>query len=485
MCVLLHKLGFTLAYFDISSNGYGLYFSHLIDMKKYSILALVIAMMANLTFTACDTTNNNESEPSRDCIISSATLGTLKRQVHSKTAEGKDTVLTYTVTGGSYNLYIDQVNYRIYNPEPLPYGTLTNKLVFATNGLVNSGYLTIKSLTTGNDTIFTPTDSTDFSVKREVTVHAEDGVSKRTYTIDIRAYDEEPDSLVWHLVDNNPLNGIASFVNSKALTVGGMLYVFGQRADGTTQVVETETATPHFDNAINITGVQGLDVKSIQYFDNNFYAISADHKLVKSATGNGDWTSVSNHLTFNSLVAVSNDSLYAVSQNKMMASADGVNWNESATDTEGHLPINNVAWTLQQSRTSKNSNMLIVVADDGDSTMVWKHDFDNTQSFTYPWMFLPRTNELGGYACPRLKNNCLFVYDGGTILTGVKDDGTMAPFYTSQDNGRTWKANEMYHPTLTGVTSLAVTVDQDQYIWIICSGSGSVYKGRINRLGWK
>ena len=58
----------------------------------------------------------------------------------------------------------------------------------------------------------------------------------------------------------------------------------------------------------------------------------------------------------------------------------------------------------------------------------------------------------------------------------------MAPFYTSQDNGRTWKANELPHPTLTGVKALAVTVDSEQYIWVICSGTGIVYKGRINRL---
>ena len=113
---------------------------------------------------------------------------------------------------------------------------------------------------------------------------------------------------------------------------------------------------------------------------------------------------------------------------------------------------------------------------------VWKRDFDATGSFSYPWMYIPQTEELGEYACPKLSNVNLFTYDGSTILAGITTEGTMAPFYTSQDNGRTWKANELPHPTLTGVKALAVTVDSEQYIWVICSGTGIVYKGRINRL---
>lgn len=453
-------------------------------MKKYTLLALAMTLIANIAFTSCDTSSTSEAELSRDCIITSATLGTLKREVHAKTQEGKDTLYTYTVTGGAYNLYIDQVNYRIYNPEPLPTGTRTDKLVFASNGLVCSGTLSIKSLSTGNDTIFTPTDSTNFSVPREVTVHAMDGVSKRNYIIDIRVYDQEPDSLEWKLIDSNPLNAIASFVSSKALTVGGMLYVFGQRADGTTQVVETETTAPHFDNATNITGIQGLNVRTVQYFDNNFYALNG-HQLVKSSTGCSDWTNATAQHTFDALVAVSHDSLYAVSNGKMIATADGTNWNESATDTEGCLPTQNVDWTLQQSRTNAKDNILVVVGNDGNNTSVWRHDFDASGSFHYPWMYLPQTEELGKYACPQLSNNCLFAYNDGTILTGLKADGTMAPFYTSQDNGRTWQPNQMFHPTLSGIKTLAITVDQDQFIWLICGGSGTVYKGRINRLGWK
>lgn len=452
-------------------------------MKRFPILALVMAMLSGIAFTACDSSSESaDTEVSRDCIITSATLGNLKREVQAKTTDGKDTTYVYTVTGGAYSLYIDQINYKIYNPERLPKGTRTDKLVFADNGLVNSGTLSIKSLSTGNDTIFTPTDSTDFSVPREVTVHAADGVSKRTYTIDIRVYKEDPDSLGWQQVTSNPLSDVASFVNSKALSVGGMLYVFGQRADGTTQVVETETNDAHFDSAINIEGQTNFDVRSVQHFNNAFYAL-ANGALITSASGTNDWTSANTSMHFDALAAVVADSIYAISNGKMYASADGQNWVVSSIDTEGCLPSHNMACTTQASRTDKDGYMAILVgADANQNMMVWKHDFDATGAFSYPWMFLPQTEELGEYVCPQLNHVNLFAYDGGTILAGTTADGAMAPFYTSQDNGRTWKANELPHPTLNGVKALAVTVDRDQYIWIICSGTGVVYKGRINRL---
>lgn len=452
------------------------------DMKKYSIWTLIVAVLTSMAFTACDTsTSSSEAEVSRDCIITSATLGNLKREVKAKTSAGVDTTYIYTVTGGAYSLYIDQVNYRIYNPEYLPQGTRTDKLVFAEKGMVNTGTLSIKSLSTGNDTIFTPTDSTDFSVPREVTVHANDGVSKRTYTVDIRVYKENPDSLAWTQVANNPLSDIASFVESKALSVGGALYVFGQRADGTTQVVQTETADAHFDSAINIAGLTHFNVRSVQYFKGQFYAL-ANGQLITSATGLNDWTSVSTSQRFDALAAVVADSIYGVADGKMYASADGQTWRLSQIDTEGHLPTQNLAFTTLQSRTDKNGYMAIMVGSDADGMAVLKRDFDAMGSFSYPWMYIPQTEELGEYACPKLSNVNLFTYDGSTILAGTTTDGTMAPFYTSQDNGRTWKANELPHPTLTGVKALAVTVDSEQFIWVICSGTGIVYKGRINRL---
>ena len=29
-----------------------------------------------------------------------------------------------------------------------------------------------------------------------------------------------------------------------------------------------------------------------------------------------------------------------------------------------------------------------------------------------------------------------------------------------------------------------MTVDENQYLWIVCGGSGQVWRGRLSQLGW-
>jgi hypothetical protein len=33
--------------------------------------------------------------------------------------------------------------------------------------------------------------------------------------------------------------------------------------------------------------------------------------------------------------------------------------------------------------------------------------------------------------------------------------------------------------------SVAVAVDADNFIWLISSGTGEVWRGRLNKMGWK
>lgn len=453
------------------------------DMKKYSIWALLLTLISAFSLSACDSSSDvDETTTSRDCLITSATLGTLLRDVHTKTSEGKDTTITYSVTGGAFLLYIDQLRDSVYNPDPLPVGTRVNKLVFASNGLQGTGTLAIQSLYSEQDTTFVITDSTDFSVPRKVSVYSADGSAKRTYTFNIRVYKEYPDSMVWTKVASNPLNKMADFVSNRTLAVGDMLYVFGQTADGVAHVIETPTGNPRFDitSAIN----KKIDVSTVQYHDGAFYAL-ANGKVVSSAQGSGNWEETGATQTFTTLVGTSSDSIYAIANGQMWTSADGTNWNKCAIDTEGALPTHNITSATFTTK-KKNAETMLLSGNDANGTLsLWMHDIDRNHNYDYPWILLPQTEELGAYGCPNLANACMFAYDGNTVMTGIDADGSISPFYVSQDNGRTWKTSLLYHPEIKGATALSVTVDQDNYVWIVCSGSGEVYKGRINRLGWQ
>lgn len=437
-------------------------------------------------FTACDTSSDvTETETSRDCLITSVTLGNLVRDVHTKSSStGKDTTITYNVTGGAFLMYIDQLKDSVYNPDPLPVGTRMNKIVFATNGIVGSGRLTIESLTTHQDTLFTPTDSTDFSVPRKVTVYSADGSLKRTYTFNLRVYKEYPDSMVWDTVAQSPLNAVANFVNSRTVATNGMVYVFGEHADGTTHVVETNAETPNFDARADVDAANGkkIDVRSIQYLKGNFYAL-AGGQVVKSAQAAGTWHRTQATQQFTALAGTSTDSIYAIGGGKMWASANGDDWKLCTIDTEGALPTQNItASTIAAPRNKKNEMMIMVGQDAKDSVCVWKHDINLQGDFSYPWILLPQTDELKSYACPKLKHASLFVYNNKMVLAGLKENGMVAPFYVSEDNGRTWKTSLLFNPTPSGATSLSVAVDNNQFVWMVCGGTGMVMKGRLNKL---
>lgn len=460
-------------------------------MKKTNILALVVAILTGCMMTSCNSSEDTTEEPSNDCVITSATLGTLKRIVNDST--------TVSVTGGAYHLYIDQVNSRVFNPDSLPVGTCVDKLVFASSsGIKCTGTLGIVNLETGKEEAFTPTDSTDFSVVRQVVAYAPDGSSKRFYNFDIRVHKEYADELDWKQLAHNPLSPVASFIESRTLAVGGSIYVFGRTMDGEVKLVQTSRQSPSFDEAQPLASVGGnaIDVRTVQHFSDKFLAL-AGGRLVESAMVTEGWSTVSTPVQFDALVGQSTDSIYAIAGNQMYASADGLAWNESEVDSPADLPQgSDVAAATQQSRVDKDGEIVVMVGSrkvtraDGtsaDSVTVWKRDIDRSAAdkYSYPWINLPQTEELRTYGCPLLKQISAFAYDEGTVVTGVAADGTIAPFYTSTDNGRTWKTTDLSSPDTTGANSISVAVDADHYIWVVLGGTGTIYRGRINRLGWE
>ena len=148
------------------------------------------------------------------------------------------------------------------------------------------------------------------------------------------------------------------------------------------------------------------------------------------------------------------------------------------------LPTENICASLQKSRVDESYESVILTGTREGKASVWKRDIDRKGDYVYPWINLPQTEELGKYACPVLTHTTLISYDDAVVLTGLTAEGKVAPFYVSRDYGRTWRPNDMKHPAMPQSTSLAVAVDADHYVWVVCSGTGNVYKGRINRLGW-
>ena len=447
-------------------------------MKILSSSTFLMSLLATLMLGACDTTNDTVMDVSRDCIVSRVTVGTLNRTLQTVSSTGADSTYQVTVNGAMYPMFIDQLNNRIYNADSLPVGTDVTKVVFADFNV--SGTASIKSLYTGKDTIFTAKDSTDFSQPRTLTVHSADGSLTREYQIEIRVHREEADSFVWQKMNATPASPLTQFTQSHAVTANEKIYVYGNTGNGNSQCLEINPKAPVFDQ-LTATNLP-LDIRSVQYFQNTFYALSQG-ELVRSTDAANQWTQAGVAQHFDALAGHSTDSLYAVSGQQLWASANGTDWTLSTLDTPNALP-EVFSTTCVPSPLNSYAETLVMVGTKQGAPVAWKHDIDLRGDFTYPWMFIPQTEELGKYSCPLLQQPTLLTYDHAALLFGLTTEGKPAPFYISRDYGRTWKPWSWRSPQIPGATTLCATVDADHYLWIFCSGTGEVLKGRLNRLGW-
>jgi len=449
-------------------------------MKIFQI-GLLVAGLA-LSLAGCSSDNSYDNETNGECVATGVTLGVLGRTLHTLSSTGADSTFKVNVQGALYPMSIDQLNHRIYNLDSLPVGTDVKHVVFS--AFTTTGWTSIKTLGTRKDTLFSATDSTDFSVPREITVYATDGVSSRTYTVDVRVHRQWPDSATWtRLVGSHAL--LAATTRQRALNVDGTFYAF-VLSDGAPALLTASGSRPSDWTSRRIDRPD-LEVRSVVHFKGRFYAL-AGGDLVTSEDG-VTWTadeSLGVPQGTQALLAAGTDCLAAMADGKMYSSQDaGITWQEDALDSEAALlpaPEEAACVRLGSAGDEWYENLLLVGTRQG-TARVWKRDIDLMEGTVHPWVYFPPLEE-NDYACPALKDATLLPYDGGTLLLGMTAAGGLSPFYLSKDNGRTWNSSLLKAPAFGNVTGVAATVDADHYIYVFCSGTGDIWRGRINRLGW-
>ena len=149
--------------------------------------------------------------------------------------------------------------------------------------------------------------------------------------------------------------------------------------------------------------------------------------------------------------------------------------------------------------TNKSTDRVVLVGNrsvashpDDTVSMVWgKVDEGADYSENQPWTYYDVSSD-NKYKAPRLNNiqtvgydNCILAV-GGESLGGAQHSA-FDQFYRSADGGITWRKDSVV--TVPGGIkvspgSFAITVDKNSYIWLVCGGSGQVWRGRTNRLGW-
>lgn len=381
---------------------------------------IVIMLTAVLAMSSCIKSDESETTLYGDAYITAFSLGTLNRYLHTTSAAGTDSIYKVAVTGSSYKFKIDQVNRLIYNTDSLPVGTDVAHVI-CNISTRNNGLAVIKDVSSDTLRYYSSSDSIDFTQPRDIRVYASDGSGYNTYTIHVNVHQEEGNKFVWQQTDNN----------------------------------WTPDVTPQ-----NLP--QGIKQR-IGSSSTEQYALSDDNRL-------------------------------------MVSKDNGETWQEETLDDDAALlPTQDIAIVSYPMNMNDSTDYVVMVGNRNPNdypqettAMVWRKIVDYSKNAPAArWTYMERSdNSL--LTLPRLQNLTIAKYDDGILALGGAGIGgcTLGAYtqiYQSRDNGITWKYNSRYQLPEgfdKSAASVQMTTDEDNFLWLHCSGTGQVWRGRLNRLGW-
>lgn len=159
---------------------------------------LIIVLLGGSILASCFDDTTIEYDTYNDLAITSVVIGNVPRTVFTVNAHSKkDSTYESTLSGSGYPLTIDQVNNRVYNVDSLPYGVHPERIIFS-SFTVKDGAIGVVIPGTDRDTVYATADTLDFSKgPRKFNLYGADGVSRRTYEVDVRVHRQKYDSVTW------------------------------------------------------------------------------------------------------------------------------------------------------------------------------------------------------------------------------------------------------------------------------------------------
>lgn len=460
------------------------------------LLPLAVLFSTIWLLTSCLKNDDADMDYPHDTAITAFSLGTLNRYQTTLSSKGVDSTYRTTVEGKQYGFSIDQNNALIFNADSLPYGVDAKKVVCNITSK-NSGVILIKSMTSDSLRLYAATDSVDFSVPRVIRVYSSSQEQFRDYTIRLNVHQEKADEMKWNLVGTQ--SQLANLTAMKAVTVTRQLYVFGLENGQTTVYSAASSAAAQWQKLTPNVVLDANAYKNVAVFQGKLYLLNGT-TVLSSADGK-TWNSVAAvNANMQSLVAVSGLGVHLLGADaKIYLLKHGeTQLAPEALDAAGsYLPTDNWNAVVLKAESGTKENVLLignrsVGAYAGDAhAVVWNRlIFDAANALAEPWSYYAAE---GQYALPRLVNLQVVGYDGGLLALGGVGLGTAKQkafehFYYSGDGGLTWQNNAVYQlPKAfnSSDTAFAMTVDADNNIWMVCGGTGQVWKGRKNSAGWQ
>lgn len=485
-------------------------------MKIKFLPLIAVLFAATSIMTSCLDNDVEQITYTSETSITGFSLGTLNINRMGKDKNGLDSPYVDTLDCSNYPFTIDQINRIITNKDSLPVGTHIDKVI--TSITYDAGMLGYTPKGSDNDTIWTSTDSIDFTDPVEFKVYAYSGVEGKPYKVTINVHKQEPDTISWKKFDNS-FSDRSLLSEQKAVYANGKVYVFGKNGNGTHieySDVSDDNPKPWVKITDNVPA--DIDTYSATAWAGNIYFLAGTNskQLYKLdvTTDNIEISHVGlNTDTFEKLIGgndVKNE-LYAVKENKS-CKFNGTTWEETGanpfSNLQGNYPI--FTNTIQASYNSKITTTIALCNSSkaaNDTVLVFS--YMSNEANKGEWVSRAQNLPL-----PNLENVTMIYYDGKLYAFGggYGEIKPFSQFYCSTDNGLCWrpvtecmafpaevpdpeKPNKEYinfpnlYDTHHGNYSCAVTpkLENETYrgnfIWIVWE-DGSICRGRINRLGF-
>lgn len=469
-------------------------------MKIKFLPLIAVFFAATSIMTSCLDNDVEQITYTSETSITGFSLGTLNIDRIGKDKNGLDSHYVDTLDCSNYPFTIDQINRIITNKDSLPVGTYIDKVI--TNITYDAGMLGYTPKGSDHDTIWTSTDSIDFTDPVEFKVYAYSGVEGKPYKVTINVHKQEPDTISWKKFDTQlQLFNAGSLSEQKAVYANGKVYVFGKNGNGTHieySDVANDNPSPWVPVTDNIPS--NIDTYSATAWAGNIYFLARgtnDKQLYKLNVTTDKIEPVGTE-TFEMLIG-GNDiksELYVVKDGESGIYKESP-WTKDTdpfTQFKAGQPFFSNTTTA-----SYNSNITTTVA--------LCYNQDNTANDTTALVFNRMSSDnkwekrIQNLPLPNLENVTMIYYDGKLYAFGggYKEIKPFSQFYCSTDNGLCWRPvtecmafpaefSELYTAHSKNY-SCAVTpkleseTSRGNFIWIVWE-DGSICRGRINRLGF-
>lgn len=472
-------------------------------MKIKFLPLIAVLFAATSIMTSCLDNDVEQITYTSETSITGFSLGTLNIDRMGKDQNGEDSAYVDTLNCSDYPFTINQLTREIENKDSLPYGTHIDKVI--TSITYDAGALAYRPKGADTDTLWTSTDSIDFSgdtykmstiTPIEFKVYAYSGAIGQAYKVKVNVHQQIPDTIAWKKFDNFFSNGNLS--KQKAVYANGKVYVFGENRRTHIEYSDVSNDNPTSWVAVTKNVPADIDTYSATACAGYIYFLAGTNKqLYKLDVNSNEITSVGTE-TFEMLIG-GNDiksELYVVKGGKSGIYKESP-WTED-TNPFTQFPAGKPFFS-NTTTASYNSNITITVA--------LCYNQGNTANDTTALVFNRISSDnkwekrMQNLPLPNLENVTMIYYDGKLYAFGggYGEIKPFSQFYCSTDYGLCWRPvtecmafpaefSELYTAHSKNY-SCAVTpkleseTSRGNFIWIVWE-DGSICRGRINRLGF-